>query len=235
MDRDRPPTQENIARSDTSHDTTIINGNDEGTQLSHQMIQHEAHAQIVDFIQLPSSVTPAEPMEKDIGAAHVQRGKGRIALIMLSLCVATLLAALDVSIVTTALPSIAKAFDSTSAYIWVGSAYLLATSAATPVWGKLSDIFGRKPTLLSANALFFIGSLVCGLANSVGMLIAGRTIQGLGGGGLLVLCNIVIGDLFSEAERAGYYGMLGGVWAVALAMGPVVGGAFSQNVSWRWW
>lgn len=163
------------------------------------------------------------------------RSTSRIALIMLSLCLATFLSALDVSIVTTALPSIAEAFTSSSAYQWIGSAYLLATAAATPVWGKVSDIFGRKPTLIAANVIFLVGSLVAALANSVGMLLAARAVQGLGGGGLLVLCNIVIGDLFSEAERANYYGVLGGVWAVALALGPILGGVFSQHVTWRWW
>lgn len=164
-----------------------------------------------------------------------RRSTGKIVLIMASLCLATFLAALDVSIVTTALPSIAEVFHSTSLYIWVGSSYGLASAAATPVWGKVSDIFGRKPSLIATNVIFFVGSLVCALADSSGMLIAARAVQGLGGGGLLVLCNIVVGDLFSEASRGKYYGMIGGVWAVALALGPVVGGAFSENVTWRWW
>ena len=110
---------------------------------------------------------------------------------------AVFLAALDVTIVTTALPTIAGYFHTSSGYTWVGSAYLLATAAAAPIWGKLSDIYGRKPTLLAANALFFVGSLIAGLSVSFGMLLAARAIQGAAGGGLLVLVNIVIGDLFS--------------------------------------
>lgn len=164
-----------------------------------------------------------------------KRSKTRIMFIMISLCVAVFLAALDVTIVTTALATIAEYFDSDAAYTWVGSAYILATAAATPIWGKVSDIFGRKPVLILANIVFFVGALVAGLSNSIGMLITARAVQGLGGGGLLVLVNIVIGDLFSPRDRGAYYGMIGGVWALALSFGPVVGGAFAEKVSWRWW
>lgn len=110
---------------------------------------------------------------------------------------AVFLAALDVTIVTTALPTIAGYFHASSSYTWVGSAYLLGTAAAAPIWGKLSDIYGRKPTLLAANALFFVGSLIAGLSINIGMLLTARAIQGTAGGGLVVLVNIVIGDLFS--------------------------------------
>lgn len=164
-----------------------------------------------------------------------KRSKTRIILIMISLCVAVFLAALDVTIVTTALPTIAEYFNSDAAYTWVGSSYILATAAATPIWGKVSDIFGRKPVLILANIVFFVGALVAGLSNSIGMLITARAIQGLGGGGLLVLVNIVIGDLFSVRDRGVYCGMIGGVWALALSFGPVVGGVFAEKVSWRWW
>lgn len=137
---------------------------------------------------------------------------------------AVFLAALDITIITTALPTISEYFHSADGYTWIGSGYLLANAASTLIWGKLSDIFGRKPALLAANALFFIGSLVAGLANSIGMLITARAIQGVGGGGLVSLSNICIGDLFSPRRRGAYYGMIGGVWAVASALGPIIGG-----------
>lgn len=147
---------------------------------------------------------------------------------------AVFLAALDVTIITTALPTISEHFHSSAGYTWIGSAYLLANSASTPLWGKISDIFGRKPILLLANVVFMVGSLIAALANSIGMLIAARAIQGMGGGGLVTLVNICISDLFSMRRRGAYFGIIGGVWALASAIGPVIGGAFTQKVSWRW-
>jgi len=99
--------------------------------------------------------------------------------------------------VTTALPTISDHFQSSSAYIWVGAAYVLADGASTPVWAKVSDIWGRKPVLLIAIAIFFLGSALSATATSMKMLIGGRAVQGLGGGGLLCLSNIVVSDLFS--------------------------------------
>jgi hypothetical protein len=163
-----------------------------------------------------------------------QRSKLKIALIMFSLAVAVLLVALDITIVTTALPTISAEFKSAAGYTWVGSAYLIAQSAATPIWGKVSDIFGRKPILLVTNAIFFVGSLLAAVSVNIDMLIAARAIQGIGGGGLITLVNIAISDLFSVRDRGMYFGIIGGVWALASSLGPVVGGLFTQKVSWRY-
>lgn len=163
-----------------------------------------------------------------------QRTKLQIALIMFSLCVAVLLVALDITIVTTALPTISEDFKSAAGYTWIGTAYLIAQSAATPIWGKVSDIFGRKPILLLTNAIFFVGSLLAGVSVNMDMLIAARVVQGIGGGGLITLVNITISDLFSVRDRGQYFGMIGGVWALASSLGPVMGGVFTQKVSWRW-
>lgn len=163
-----------------------------------------------------------------------KRSALKIALIMFALGMAVFLAAVDITIITTALPTISEHFHSSAGYTWIGSSYLLANSASTPIWGKISDIWGRKPILLLANVIFFIGSLIAGLSINIGMLIAARAIQGIGGGGLIVLVNICISDLFSMRERGAYFGIIGGVWAIASSLGPVVGGAFTQRVSWRW-
>jgi multidrug resistance protein len=155
-------------------------------------------------------------------------------IIMVSLCASVFLAALDVSIITTALPTISEHFHSNAGYTWIGSAYLLANAASTPVWGKFSDIWGRKPILLIAAAVFFIGSLIAALSVNIGMLIVARAIQGIGGGGLIILVNICISDLFSMRKRGAYFGLIGMTWAFASAIGPLLGGAFTEKVSWRW-
>ncbi|OAL55788.1 hypothetical protein IQ07DRAFT_498789 [Pyrenochaeta sp. DS3sAY3a] len=185
-------------------------------------------------VQVEAAHTGGSPAVNVQEEERPQRSKVKIALIMFSLAVAVLLVALDITIVTTALPTISEEFRSASGYTWVGSAYLIAQSAATPIWGKVSDIFGRKPILLVTNAIFFIGSLIAGLSINIDMLIAARAIQGIGGGGLITLVNIAISDLFAMRDRGAYFAVIGGVWAIASSLGPVVGGLFTQKVSWRW-
>lgn len=184
-----------------------------------------------------ASPTPPSPTAADAQIAEdpeASRTKLETFLIMFALCLALFLAALDMTIVTTAIPTISSHFDSSAGYIWVGSAYLLGNGAFVPTWGKISDIFGRKPVLLTTVAVFWVGSLLCAVSNSMGMLIVARAIQGIGGGGTIVLPNICISDLFSIRKRGMYFGILGVVWALASAIGPVLGGVFASKVSWRW-
>lgn len=162
------------------------------------------------------------------------RPKLQVALVMLCLCACVFVAAIEVTIISTALPTIAAHLQSPSGYQWVGSAYMLGNVASTPTWGKISDIWGRKLIMLIAIAIFFVGSLVCALVNGMGLFLAGRAIQGIGSAGLLTLVNIAISDLFSMRERGLYYGLISVVWAVASGVGPVLGGVFTQQASWRW-
>ncbi|KAM5355378.1 hypothetical protein ACJ41O_002024 [Fusarium nematophilum] len=178
-----------------------------------------------------ASPSPVAPKAADPEAG---RTKLQTFLIMFALGLALFLAALDMTIITTAVPTIANEFHSSQGYIWIGSAYLLGNAAFVPTWGKISDIFGRKPVILAAAVIFWIGSLLCALSNGMAMLIASRAIQGIGGGGLVVLPNIAISDLFSMRNRGMYFGVLGMVWALASAVGPVLGGVFTSQVTWRW-
>lgn len=185
----------------------------------------------VDVTTTHNAAAPPGPSPQDPEAS---RTKLQTTVIMLSLCASVFLAALDVSIITTALPTISEHFHSNAGYTWIGSAYLLANAASTPSWGKFSDIWGRKPILLIAAGVFFIGSLLAATSVSIGMLIVARAIQGIGGGGLIILVNICISDLFSMRKRGAYFGLIGMTWAFASAIGPLLGGAFTQKVSWRW-
>src|SRR5271154_2427942 len=160
--------------------------------------EHEPSSPIVDDEKLNANDDALKPTGSNKSQAESMSAY-RVVIIMLSLCMALFLAALDVTIITTALPTIAGVFKaSSSGYTWIGSAYLLANAASVPLWGKLSDIWGRKPIILVANIVFMVGSLIAALSQSVGMLISGRAIQGIGGGGLIILVNICISDLFTE-------------------------------------
>jgi MFS family permease len=185
----------------------------------------------------PINTSDAAPTKSENASEKTrpeERGKAKVAVIMFALALAVFLAALDITIITTALETIAEDLSSSAGFTWIGSAYLLAAAASTSLWGKISDIFGRKPILLLANFVFFAGSLIAGLSINIGMLIAARVIQGIGGGGLLILPNIIIGDLFSPRSRGAYYGLIGATWAVASSLGPVIGGVFASKVTWRW-
>jgi MFS family permease len=145
-----------------------------------------------------------------------------------------LLAALDSTIVATALPTIVDDLGGLEHISWVTSAYLLAQTAVTPLYGKLGDLFGRKRILQTAVLVFLAGSALCGLAESMTELIAFRAVQGLGAGGLIVLTQAVIGDIVAPRERGKYQGIFGGVFGMASVAGPLLGGLIVEHASWHW-
>nr|WP_254802655.1 MFS transporter [Kitasatospora sp. SUK 42] len=145
-----------------------------------------------------------------------------------------LLAALDQTIVSTALPTIVSDLGGLEHLSWVVTAYLLASTAATPLWGKLGDMYGRKRFFQASIVIFLLGSVLCGIAQNMGELIAFRALQGLGGGGLLVLSQAIVGDLVSPRDRGKYQGLFGAVFGVTSVLGPLLGGLFVDHLSWRW-
>ncbi|UOH80176.1 hypothetical protein LQV05_002825 [Cryptococcus neoformans] len=158
----------------------------------------------------------------------------QVIFVFVGLTCALFCSLLDQTIVTTALPTLGQVFGRADISPWVGTAYLLTSTATQPVYGRLSDIFGRKFTLLGCLFIFLMGSLACALAQTMIQLIIFRAIQGLGGGGILTLAMIIISDVVSLKERGKYQGITGCVVALANSCGPIVGGAFTENASWRW-
>src|SRR5580693_6377717 len=165
----------------------------------------------------------------DEGFTHRQ-----ILVIMSGLMMGMFLAALDQTIVATALPTIVGDFHRSNLLSWVITAYLLASTASTPLWGKAGDLYGRKRVFQLAIVIFLVGSALCGASQNMYQLIAFRGLQGIGGGGLISLVFAIVGDVIPPRQRGRYQGYFGGVFGVASVVGPLLGGFAVDSLSWRY-
>jgi EmrB/QacA subfamily drug resistance transporter len=155
-------------------------------------------------------------------------------LLIAALMLGMALGALDATVVGTAMPTIIGKLGGVSLYSWVFSVYLLTSTTSVPVFGKLADLYGRKPVFLAGVALFLAGSMLCGLSQSMVQLIIFRALQGIGAGAVLPVTVTIIGDLFSIEQRARLQGLFSGVWGVAGVVGPALGGLITDSIGWRW-
>ena len=160
--------------------------------------------------------------------------RNRIILVTAGIMLSLFLASMESTVVATAMPTIVGQLGGLEHYSWVFSAFMLASTTAVPLYGKLSDIYGRRKLYVSAMALFLIGSVWCGLANSMTSLIFARALQGIGAGGIMPLAFILIGEMFTLEQRAKMQGLFSGVWGVSSIVGPLLGGFLVDQFSWRW-
>src|SRR6266403_939167 len=176
--------------------------------------------EVIDISDAPP-IAPKAPLTQD-----------EVHTILLSLMLTMFLAALDQTIVATALPTIGRQFHDVTNLSWVITAYLLASTAVAPVFGTLSDIYGRRAMIILSMSLFVAGSVLCALAPNLPVLILARGLQGLGGGGILPIVQTVISDVVTPRERGQYQAYFSGVWVAAGVGGPILGGVFAEHLHW---
>src|SRR6202163_3491085 len=179
----------------------------------------------------PSATTTVPPDPESSSALIPPQRRN---FIFVAVLLGMLLAALDQTIVATALPTVVAALGGAGHQSWVVTSYLLASTIVTAIVGKLGDVFGRKFVFAAAVVFFLAGSILCGLAGSMTMLVASRALQGIGGGAIMVTATALIGEVIPLRDRGRYQGALGAVFGVTTVIGPLLGGYFTDHLSWRW-
>src|SRR4051812_49406469 len=173
----------------------------------------------------------APSLEEDPALGLPTRAKMEI---LFGVLLGLFLGALDQTIVGPALPTVVTQLQGNDYYVWVVTIYLLTSTVRVPFWGKLSDLYGRKPVFMVGIVIFLVGSALSGLSQNMTQLIAFRGLQGIGAGSLFPVALAVIGDLFTPAERGKYQGLFGAVFGIAFVAGPLIGGWLTENLSWHW-
>ncbi|QYS95244.1 MFS domain-containing protein [Trichoderma simmonsii] len=187
------------------------------------------------FKASPSAATNTEEEEAQDGRAHEQKKSFKFKVTVFMLCLTSVSVAMDSVIVAATLAAITSSLKGNSLEaFWVGTSYLLAQTVAVPIYGSISDIFGRKWVMVFAIAIFLLGSILCGCAQTMNWLVAARVVQGLGGGGCLTLTTVILSDITTLRERPKYLSMGAFAWALGTNIGVPVGGAIGQYTSWRW-
>ncbi|KAJ3132062.1 hypothetical protein HK100_005734 [Physocladia obscura] len=199
----------------------------------------EPQARETDFLEVrtdtETNAPEAQPIEEtSADYVKIPLKRAQFALVFIGLLFAIFLTALDQSIATTAFKSIVEDFGHQDLVSWIGTAYLLTSASSGALYGKMSDIFGRKWILVFAICMFELGSLICGVSNSMFSLIIGRAVAGLGGGGIFSLVLILFTDIVSMRDRGKYQGMIGGISGIATIIAPLIGGAITDTGNWRW-
>lgn len=183
------------------------------------------------------SVAPSDVSNIEKGTQQTNwKPKKEEWLIMATLSISSLVVALDSTILVTVLPTLAVQLNGTAQEtFWAGTSYLLANAVLQPMIASLSDEFGRKELLLPSIVLFFTGSVICSIANTFTVLLPGRVIQGVGGGGIITLTQLIFADIVPLRQRPKFFSVVLISWAIGTVVGPVLGGVLAEKSTWRWW
>ncbi|KAJ1730319.1 hypothetical protein LPJ61_003075 [Coemansia biformis] len=231
--QDLPPSITDAGDAGSPTDTATGGGSFDGVSIENSSSKHSAKeiTEAGTEEALADGTPSISPSDQAFSKDAISSTQTHI--IVASLCLLYFISALDMTVLATVYIDISNDYKSLQSGVWIITSYLLATTATQPLFGKFSDILGRFEAVAMSCLFFCLGSVICASANSMTMLVAGRAVQGIGGGGLMAMPSVILGDVVSERERGKFTSFLAGSWGVASAVGPVMGGAIVEKASWR--